>query len=79
MKKGIRYGAASVIGKAHLDDALPNQDAFLIKKMSYGTIIVMADGMGSKKKADIGSKMICRAVCEAVEVWIKYRDVRKET
>lgn len=80
-KKKIRnvYSMVSLIGKAHLDSVLPNQDYFLVKKNSFGTVIVVADGMGSKKKSDIGSKMVCKAVYDASQIWLKNNDNRNIT
>jgi serine/threonine protein phosphatase PrpC len=68
------YGCASVIGQAHLEAALLNQDAFIAKTYSFGTVMVVADGLGSKKNAHIGADAVCKAVCEAVKIWIKSED-----
>lgn len=72
MYNNMYYGGASVIGPAHIDCRLPNQDSWFFKKYSWGILSVVADGMGSKKHANIGSKAVCNAVQKAVNIWIKY-------
>jgi serine/threonine protein phosphatase PrpC len=59
------YGAASVTGQAHIGSALPNQDACLVREYSFGHVLAVADGLGSKPLSNIGS----RAVCEAASIW----------
>lgn len=61
----ISFGV-SVIGPSHISRNLPNQDSFLIKKFRSCTVMAVSDGVGSKPKSDIGSKAVCRAVCESV-------------
>lgn len=72
MYNKMYYGGASVIGPAHIVCKLPNQDSWFFKKYSWGILSVVADGMGSKKHAEIGSKAVCNAVQKAVTIWIKY-------
>lgn len=43
-----------------------NQDNFLCKPFEYGYIIVVSDGMGSKKKSQYGSKVICDIIYEVI-------------
>lgn len=64
-----RLGAASVIGKEHALSGMPNQDAYRVKKYSFGTVLVAADGLGSRPRADFGSNAACTAVCEAAKLW----------
>jgi hypothetical protein len=70
MKK-IDYAFASVQGPSHIAKNLPNQDAVLLQHLAFGYIFVVADGMGSKKHSDIGSKAATKAVVEAVKDWIQ--------
>ncbi|WP_129727903.1 PP2C family serine/threonine-protein phosphatase [Ectobacillus funiculus] len=65
----IDYAFASVPGPAHVANNLPNQDAVRIQPFSFGYVFVVADGMGSKKYSDIGSKAATKAVVEAVKDW----------
>ena len=41
-----------------------NQDFFITKEYDDGYILVVSDGMGSKKMSQLGSKAICEAVYE---------------
>jgi serine/threonine protein phosphatase PrpC len=68
------YSGATIKGQTHHVSALPNQDSFLIKKYSFGIVTVVADGLGSKKHSDIGSKSVCRAVSKAARIWSNYKD-----
>lgn len=43
-----------------------NQDCFLTKEYEDGYILVVSDGMGSKKMSQFGSKTICEAVYEVI-------------
>lgn len=43
-----------------------NQDCFLTKEYEDGYILVVSDGMGSKKMSQFGSKAICEAVYEVI-------------
>lgn len=52
----------SIKGSSHKKKGLPNQDAFLIKKLEKGLVAVVADGLGSKKHSNVGSKKACEAV-----------------
>ena len=50
-------GYASVKGVLHENANIPNQDAYSVKKYKFGTILVVSDGLGSKKHSDIGSSI----------------------
>lgn len=63
----------SVIGPLHVQTGLPNQDAWLARRYTWGEVIAVADGLGSKRHSDIGSKAACRAVAYAA------RRCRKDT
>lgn len=76
---GIRLRAASVIGPAHAKAGLPNQDAVLIRQGRWGWLAVVSDGMGSRSRADIGARTLCRSAWQSVrqlpfdcsnEVWV---------
>ncbi|GAE27523.1 hypothetical protein JCM9140_3675 [Halalkalibacter wakoensis JCM 9140] len=69
MKVTIDYAGASIIGQSHLEAALKNQDAYTILESSFGTVMVVADGVGSKPHSDVGSKAICQSVVQAVKIW----------
>lgn len=67
-------GYASVKGVLHENANIPNQDAYSVKKYKFGTILVVSDGLGSKKHSDIGSKAVGKAIDRAVQIWNEYRE-----
>lgn len=72
------FAYSSVRGSIHEKNNTENQDSYIIKRYSFGTILVVADGLGSKKHAAWGAKSACKAVCKAVQIWndYSYRDIR---
>lgn len=71
-------GYSTVRGSLHIDGNIPNQDAYSVKQYKFGTILVVSDGLGTKKKSDIGSKAVGRAINKAVQIWNEYseKDIR---
>ena len=61
-------------GPQHLRDSIPNQDAWLKASGTFGTLIAVADGVGTRKASDQGSKAACSATKEAVIRWSKTPD-----
>lgn len=70
MKIISKSAGSTLIGKLHVDLGIENQDSFIIREYNFGTVMVVADGLGSLKYSNIGSKMVCEAVCEASKIWI---------
>lgn len=68
------YGGATITGQSHLEIGQKNQDHFSITKYNFGLVMVVADGLGSKKHSDIGSNQVCKAVGEATKIWFKKND-----
>jgi len=64
----------SVIGPAHVKIGLVNQDAWLSKHYSWGDIVIVSDGLGSRDKSDIGAKAVCWSVVEAAKTYSKNPD-----
>ena len=64
-----RYGYASVMGDLHKKSNLPNQDAYLVKRLKTGTLVVVSDGMGSHPHSDIGARSVCKSVLKAIQLW----------
>lgn len=64
-----RYGYASVMGDLHKKSNLPNQDAYLVKRLKKGTLVVVSDGMGSHSHSDIGARSVCKSVSKAIQLW----------
>lgn len=67
-------GYASVKGMLHDTGNIPNQDAYSVKRYKFGTILVVSDGLGSKKHSEYGSKAVGRAVDKAVQIWNGYAE-----
>lgn len=59
---------ASIRGVYHAYAKLPNQDAFLIRKNQKGLLLVLCDGLGSKKDSQVGAKRLCESVEKALNV-----------
>jgi len=74
MRTTYSFGA-SVRGPLHQQEGRPNEDTWLRSEGSYGSLVVVCDGMGSKPEARLGSKSACLAVREAVIRWAKSDDV----
>ena len=74
------FGGASVIGALHTKEGIPNQDSFLIKKKFWRKnciVNVVADGIGSHKHSDIGSKAIVNAVYRNASLLNKESNLNK--
>lgn len=71
-------GYASVRGMLHNTGNVPNQDTYSVKRYKFGTILVVSDGLGSKKHSEYGSKAVGKAVDRAVQIWSGYtvKDIR---
>lgn len=67
----FNYAGATLTGQVHRELGQENQDSFLITKYSFGMVMVVADGLGTKKYSGIGSKRICKAVGDAARIWVK--------
>ena len=64
---GWRSFGASVRGPGHVASGLPNQDAWSRTLRSWGEVVVVSDGVGSRPNAEYGSRAACRAVPRAVQ------------
>lgn len=64
---GLRIFSVSVRGAGHIADNTPNQDAVLTRQWEHGWLAVVSDGMGSRKKSDIGSQCVCRAALHVLK------------
>jgi len=61
----------SVIGPSHIRSGTANQDAWIARHYTWGNLVVVADGLGSKPHSDIGSRSICMSVVEAAKIYQK--------
>lgn len=66
------YGA-SIRGKMHIQNKLPNQDAFLVDNSKYYTLAVVCDGLGSKKHSRVASHRLCKIIKREVHKKFKKR------
>ena len=66
------YGA-SLRGKMHIQNKLPNQDAFLVDNSKYYTLAVVCDGLGSKKHSRVASHRLCKIIKKEVRKRFKKR------
>lgn len=63
------YWGVSTIGPLHIQMGIPNQDAWMSDQFTWGNVVSIADGLGSKPHSDHGSKQACRAVLEAAKIY----------
>ncbi|PID27391.1 MAG: hypothetical protein CR982_05455 [Candidatus Cloacimonadota bacterium] len=70
---------ASIKGPSHILNNLPNQDSFIISKSYKGVVAVVADGLGSKRHSEKGSKQACIAVLKAIKCLEKISKKNKHT
>jgi serine/threonine protein phosphatase PrpC len=64
-----RFFGISVCGPFHRKAGQPRQDAWLAGHRRYGDFIVVADGLGSRSKSDLGAKIACLAFRDALALW----------
>ena len=69
------YGA-STSGKMHVQNKLPNQDAFLVDNNKFYTLAVVCDGLGSKKHSRAASHKLCRIIKKQVHKRFKKRALK---
>ena len=65
------YFGASVVGPRHRAEGKPNEDSWLGARGAFGMLVVVSDGMGSRRDSRRGAQMACRAVLDAVRAWHK--------
>jgi len=70
----FEHFAASARGPLHAELDSRNQDAWKASRTSAGVVVAVADGMGSKPLADIGSRTACAAAVAATELWWRADD-----
>jgi serine/threonine protein phosphatase PrpC len=63
----VRTIGASIAGPRHVRAGRANQDAWASCRLPQGVVIVVSDGVGSCRYAEIGSRAACRAVRDAVQ------------
>lgn len=66
----------SVTGVAHLRQRRQNQDAVKVRSHGYGCVAAVADGVGSQRYSEYGSRAAVRAVHEVFCAYVR-GDVRR--
>jgi hypothetical protein len=69
IQKRVDYFGASVAGPAHRVARKLNEDRWLGASGSFGSLIVVSDGLGSKPQARRGAQAACTATLRAVRSW----------
>jgi len=70
-RQADEYFGASAAGPSHRSEGKPNEDSWLGRRGAFGTLVVVSDGVGSRRDARRGAQMACRAVLDAVRAWHK--------
>ncbi|GAA2395483.1 hypothetical protein Cme02nite_55740 [Catellatospora methionotrophica] len=65
-RRNAGWFGASVCGPAHRRTGTSNQDAWRGTRGKFGSLVVVADGMGSRPHARLGAQKVCRAAHRAV-------------
>jgi serine/threonine protein phosphatase PrpC len=63
---------ASVTGPAHRRMKSPNQDFVLARSLSWGNVIAVADGLGSRPLSHVGAQAACRAVLQVAKTFHRH-------
>lgn len=67
--RNLSWGwGVSVRGPDHIRRKLPNQDAFTLAHGSWGSLVVLCDGMGSCAYAHIGARRACQAIALTTQI-----------
>jgi serine/threonine protein phosphatase PrpC len=73
-KQCIDYFGASVRGPSNRYQKKLKQDAWLGIERSWGHLIVVCDGMGSKEFARDGAVEACAAVRDSIQLWKSHKN-----
>jgi serine/threonine protein phosphatase PrpC len=67
MSRSWKSWGCTLTGSEHVRLAMPNQDAWKVRHYWWGDTVALSDGIGSRRKAHIGSAAACDAVIEAAK------------
>ena len=62
---------ASTAGALHLREGRPNQDAVRVRRYGYGCVAAVADGVGSQRFSQFGSRAAVQAVHEVFCAYVR--------
>lgn len=62
--RAYRFVGASAIGKLHLREARPRDDAFAVRSAGAWLAVAVSDGAGSRKQSRYGASFAVEALCE---------------
>lgn len=69
--QGMQSFGVSLRGPLHIQEQMPNQDAWLAVRSAFGSLIVVCDGLGSRPNSHVGAKSACVAVRDSSRHWAK--------
>ena len=69
MIDSVEFFGTSMKGPLHRAQRLANQDAWIGRRGSFGSLIVVCDGVGTKPHSSKGARMACLAAVDAVRKW----------
>ena len=69
-----KFFGVSVKGPRHSRDHLRNQDAWYGHRHLTTTLVVICDGLGSRPQSDVGARIGCLAVRDALKIWAASQD-----
>ncbi len=70
---------ATVRGPGHVADQMPNQDAWGHRRIGSLSIVVVSDGLGSRKYSREGSRAACESVVAAARQWARFPATTPDT
>ena len=70
----MKFNGLSIKGKKHNF----NQDSFCLRNVMGNKVLIVSDGLGSKKYSHIGSKLLCKSVMEVIYEEIDLRQLSLE-
>ena len=62
--RAYQFVGASAIGKLHLREARPRDDAFAVRSAGVWLAVAVSDGAGSRKQSRYGASFAVEALCE---------------
>lgn len=60
----VQLLAASRIGRRHINEDIPREDSYAVRRSSHGLLAVIADGVGSTRAAHTASDLVSRLMAD---------------
>jgi serine/threonine protein phosphatase PrpC len=77
LKNTWNFFGTSVKGLLHEKTGINNQDFWIGKNFKWGTLVAVSDGLGSRTKSDLGSKILCKSVIESAKIYHNNLEISK--